>query len=120
LSTATGELRVATAGHLPPLIRRGSGAVEVVAVSPAPPLGLAGDAPVEASVHTEPGDVVVLFTDGLVERPGVHLDEGIGRLAAALRSVDGDPETLCDLVLERVIAPGQRSDDVALLAVARQ
>lgn len=120
LSTATGELRVATAGHLPPLIRRGSGAVEVVAVSPAPPLGLAGDAPVEASVHTEPGDVVVLFTDGLVERPGAHLDEGIGRLAAALGSVDGDPETLCDLVLERVIAPGQRSDDVALLAVARQ
>jgi serine phosphatase RsbU (regulator of sigma subunit) len=75
---------------------------------------------VETRLQVQRGDVIVLFTDGLVERPGANLDEGIDQLAAALASVEGDPETLCDLILERVIATGQRGDDVALLVVARR
>ena len=71
----------------------------------------------EASMEIEPGATVVLYTDGLVERPGEHIDAGLGRLADVLRGARVDPQLLCDRVLRELVPDGRRADDVALLAL---
>jgi serine/threonine-protein kinase RsbW len=121
LSPATGRVRVASAGHFPAVVRRRTGAVELLGVSPAPPLGLESPPPPETEAQLERGDAVVLFTDGLVERRGAHPDDGLERLTSTIASApDGEPEALCDLIIARVVEPGARDDDVALLVLARQ
>jgi anti-sigma regulatory factor (Ser/Thr protein kinase) len=59
----------------------------------------------------------VLYTDGLVERPGEHIDEGLGRLAAVVQEAPIDPEQLCDHVLDELVPGGAAPDDVALLTL---
>ena len=51
--------------------------------------------------RSTPGATVVLYTDGLVERPGEHIDTGLDRLADVVRGAATDPQQLCDLVLRR-------------------
>lgn len=121
LSPGTGRLRMASAGHFPALIRRVTGAVEMMELSPAPPLGLESSPSRETEAHLERGDAVVLFTDGLVERRGAHPDDGLNMLTDTVASAPaGEPEALCDLIIERVVEPGARDDDVALLVVVRR
>lgn len=69
LDPATGRLTWVSAGHPAPLVVRRDGAVEVLAADPVPPLGvgLGGDAARVQEEYLEPGDVLVLFTDGLTE-----------------------------------------------------
>ncbi len=77
---ATGRLRVALAGHPPPLLVR-EGAADWLEAVPAPPLGsldVALGEPLE--VQLQPGDLVVLYTDGVVERRGEPIDDGLRRL----------------------------------------
>jgi PAS domain S-box-containing protein len=64
-----------------------------------------------------PGSTLVLYTDGLIERPGDHLDDGLGRLAEAVSGAPEDPEALCDHVLASLVPAGGATDDVALLAL---
>jgi anti-sigma regulatory factor (Ser/Thr protein kinase) len=71
----------------------------------------------EEAAPMEAGASVVLFTDGLVERPGTVIDEGIDGLAAAVDGLGSDPEALCDHLLATLVPDGGASDDVALLAV---
>jgi serine phosphatase RsbU (regulator of sigma subunit) len=79
---------------------------------------------IEASVHRsesvtslDPGSTLFLYTDGLVERRGVTLDDGLAVLARALGDFAGEPlEKLCDLVINRLL-PAEAEDDVALVAV---
>ncbi len=71
------------------------------------------------AVHELPtGSVILLYTDGLIERPGEALDDGFARLqgAAAYRA-DLPVGDLCDELLERMAPPGGYTDDVVLLAV---
>ena len=63
----------------------------------------------------EPGSMVLLYTDGLVERPGSHLDVGMDRVAQEVAGVPADPEAVCDHLLATVVKEGPGSDDVALL-----
>jgi len=60
---------------------------------------------------------VVLYTDGLVERPGEHIDTGLDRLADVVRSATTDPQQLCDLVLAELVPDVGAPDDVALLTL---
>jgi anti-sigma regulatory factor (Ser/Thr protein kinase) len=72
----------------------------------------------EASETEMPlGGTVLLYTDGLVERPGELLDEGLDRLSAAVRGERVGPEELCDHVLAQLVPAAGVSDDVALLAL---
>ena len=64
-----------------------------------------------------PGDVIVLFTDGLVEMPGGSLDDGLARLSETVgRPGSADAEAMCEQVLSGM-TPRSLRDDIALLAV---
>jgi anti-sigma regulatory factor (Ser/Thr protein kinase) len=71
----------------------------------------------ELSAKVDARGTVVLYTDGLVERPGEHIDAGLARLAEVVRSAPPGPEALCEHVLRELVPTGGASDDVALLAL---
>ncbi|WP_432492657.1 ATP-binding SpoIIE family protein phosphatase [Kineococcus gypseus] len=108
-------LRWANAGHVPPVLRRADGSVQRLASSDDLLLGLdTGCARHEHAVDLFPGDLVVLYTDGVVERRGADLDEGIAELARSLTGPDGrDAGSWADAVLDR--AHGGPDDDAAVL-----
>lgn len=67
-----------------------------------------------------PGDVLALFTDGLVEKAGEDIDEGIERMRAALAEVGGVPlAQVADRVIARAGQDENRPDDIALLLASR-
>ncbi|WP_459644644.1 SpoIIE family protein phosphatase [Kineococcus sp. NUM-3379] len=113
------RLRWSNAGHPPPIVLRADGRIEVLAGEDADLLlGLWSGVPrAEATVDLEWGATVLLYTDGLVERRGQSLDEGLAALRDVLTEVAGGTlDQLCDGVLER-LRPQVPEDDVALVAV---
>jgi len=111
----TAELQYAAAGHLLPMLHRPGQPAVVVDGGLGPPLGLWREAPAEASA-TLPGDAtVVLFTDGLVERKGEAISDGLQRLAQALENAPADTGALPDHLLSRLLPTGAGQDDVAML-----
>lgn len=109
----TRDLQLASAGHLPPLLRRADGSVHRVDVDVSAPLGI-GDAPRQTGIRLEPGSVLALFTDGLVDMRGVDIDAGLDALCRALAAGPDDLEQLADAVLTSLDAGGA-DDDVALV-----
>jgi PAS domain S-box-containing protein len=120
LEPSTGRLRIASAGHLPPLVIT-DGRGTLLPVRPSRMLG-APPAPapaVEWAGVLPPGSTLLLFTDGLVESRSADLDEGLTRLlAAAGRAGTSDPDELCDRLLAELTG-AHRADDIALLALTR-
>ena len=106
------------AGHPPPLLVVGDGLPHFLEGAHATPLGvLPFPTFEELSVSLDAGGTVVLYTDGLVERPGKHIDEGLGLLAKVVREAPGPPDQLCDHLLNALVPEGGAPDDVALLAL---
>ncbi|MFL6119258.1 SpoIIE family protein phosphatase [Actinophytocola sp.] len=108
----TGTAEVANAGHLPPLIADGSGTSRYLPVS-GPLLGAGWPRPAATRVELPPGTLVLLVTDGLVERRRTTVDDGL----AALRdhvTHDVDLQALCDSLLDRFGHDAE--DDIALVA----
>jgi serine phosphatase RsbU (regulator of sigma subunit) len=71
----------------------------------------------ESTLDVDPGSVVLLYTDGLIERRGSTLDDGLDRLRRGLHELAGRPlDELCDALLERMLQ-GTPEDDVALVAL---
>jgi sigma-B regulation protein RsbU (phosphoserine phosphatase) len=105
------------AGHPPPLLAGADGAVTVLRRPTDLLLGVSAGAPrADHTVTLFPGDTVLLYTDGLVERRGSTLDEGTAWLEQTLTALVGQPlEHLCDALLEGMA--GAVPDDVAVLAV---
>jgi serine/threonine-protein kinase RsbW len=118
LDLPSGELRVASAGHPPPLLLVDGGARYL----PVRPTRMLGAPPAPASEWTgvlPPGATLVLFTDGLVESRCSDIDAGLARLLnAAVRTATTDPDELCDRLLAD-LAGTDRTDDIALLALTR-
>jgi hypothetical protein len=110
-------LRWTNAGHLPPLLRHPSGRVEPLAGGESVVIG-APIAPAHGQAErvVRPGSTLVLFTDGLVERPGGSLDDTMQQLCDSVAAAGGDADALCEHVLGELSVPLLR-DDVALLAV---
>jgi serine phosphatase RsbU (regulator of sigma subunit)/anti-sigma regulatory factor (Ser/Thr protein kinase) len=113
--------RYTVAGHLPPLKLGPDGTVERLDGGRSLPLGVGPDVEFEqAAIELEPGSTIVLYTDGLVERPGRSLADGLARLERSLQGEEAaalDPGALADSVLATLLAEGDPRDDVALLVV---
>jgi serine phosphatase RsbU (regulator of sigma subunit) len=115
---ATGELRGANAGHPPALIRRTGGSVELWDAALSLPLGVAADVRFgQDAVRLDPGDAVLLFTDGLIERRAAPFDDGLERLAQAV-PLFGSADAVRTAVLEAMVGDDANDDDVAVLALA--
>lgn len=116
------QLEFANAGHNPPLLRRATGRVDALDTEGVT-LGILEDGGYEqASVPLEAGDVLLLYTDGVVEAADPEQDQfGEQRLSELLASGDGaTPTELIDRVLDtlQAHADGQpQSDDVTLVAL---
>ena len=116
---ASGAVRIVGAGHPPPIAIDADGA-RYLDLPKQPPIGVAaGWAYEEVLVDIAPGAKVVLYTDGLIDRRDIALEEGLEQLLAAADRDPGRPvETVCrDLITE--LAPSEAADDIALLAMER-
>ncbi|MFF8293326.1 SpoIIE family protein phosphatase [Streptomyces sp. NPDC016309] len=120
---ATGVVQVVRAGHVDPLLRDTDGSCRRLPVPGGMPLGLSAefgrlDYPV-AILELDPGQALVLYTDGLVEQPGADLDEGMQWLAALVHDGPDDLQELADLMCDVVDERGG-DDDVAVLLLRRR
>ena len=111
------RIRYVIAGHPPPLVKRPDGSTFFLEHGRALPIGVDASIGFEAGyAELEEGSTILLYTDGLVERHGVPLDDGLGRLADIAAVADDDPEELVDSVLAALIGDNERPDDIAVLA----
>jgi serine phosphatase RsbU (regulator of sigma subunit) len=111
------RLHIANAGHPPPLLRSPDGGVRLLDGVTALLIGVDAGAPRRTiEVEVPAGSTLVAYTDGLIERPGADLDDGIAELRARLTAapLDADPALLCDAAVSGSL---DGRDDVALLAV---
>ena len=105
-----------SAGHAPAAVRIPEGGVRFLEAGLAPPLGAPVDGPTaQARDMLAPGSIVLLYTDGLVERRGAALEVGLDRLASALADAPDDLERLGDHLLEALVGDQTVTDDVALI-----
>jgi serine phosphatase RsbU (regulator of sigma subunit) len=110
------RLSVATAGHPPPLLVDAQHA-DYLTLKPGPPLGLGRSGYETKQVSIPPGTTVMTFTDGLVEKRGSSIDDGLQRLRrAAVANSEQAVEGLVNAVIAEIIPSGSE-DDVALLAL---
>ncbi|MYS33014.1 SpoIIE family protein phosphatase [Streptomyces sp. SID4920] len=119
----TGVVQLVRAGHVDPLVRDSDGGCHRVPSEGGLPLGLSAEFgrleyPV-STVELDPGQTMVLFTDGLVELPGADLDEGTQRLTALVTNGPQDLEQLADRLCASVDERGGE-DDVAMLLLRRK
>ena len=116
LEPDTGDLQIASAGHLPPVVISNAGG-RVLEMTPAAPLGAFSYGRVqEHGLRLVPGETLVMYTDGLVERPGTPLTESIDALVAAVKDATS-VDDLCRRAIERMVPPGRLRDDVAIVAI---
>jgi anti-sigma regulatory factor (Ser/Thr protein kinase) len=115
LDTGTGRLDYSLAGHPPPLVLRDGAEPRFLEAGRSAPVGVVvGGRFEEASDALAPGDSLLLYTDGLVERRDEAIETSIARMAAAAATEASSPEALCDLLTGQAGTP---DDDVAVLVV---
>jgi GAF domain-containing protein len=120
LDVATGRLDQVLAGHPPPAIVHPSGEAQLLPASQGAVLGISS-ARARASVELPAGTLLVLYTDGLVERRGELLDVGFERLTRLLSGMEApfDPQWSCDWLVGELASDAPTADDTAVLAVVR-
>ncbi|GLW50538.1 magnesium or manganese-dependent protein phosphatase [Streptomyces sp. NBRC 14336] len=128
---ASATLDIARAGHPDPAIRMADGTVLTRPTAGGLPLGIDPDADYPTTRLTlEPGETMLLCTDGLIETGGHDLDSGWKRLRTILEDHDGDLEALADALVQAVHGPSshhttgpladRREDDIAVLLLCRE
>jgi serine phosphatase RsbU (regulator of sigma subunit) len=121
LEPDTGMLEFVSAGHPPPL-RVGGEESAFLDVQPGPPLGAPNEPESFTSTRAtiEPGNALLFYTDGLVERRNESLDASLGRLRTRLatETIESADE-LCDAAIRVSLADLRREDDVCVLALRR-
>jgi PAS domain S-box-containing protein len=111
------QLHVANAGHPPMLLRAPDGAVRILDEVTGMLVGVDAATQRDTVVLEVPaGSTLIAYTDGLIERPGADMDQGIGELCArvAAAPVGATPRELCDAAVSCAL---DHRDDVALIAV---
>ena len=119
LDPQRGELRFATAGHPPMLVVAPDGVVTWLEGARTRPLGsLWGIVPAVEAHQLEPGSVVVAYSDGLVERRGRSITDGLERLAEhVVRHRTTPVDELCARVVGEMTGESPSDDDVVLLCL---
>ncbi|MFG2863420.1 SpoIIE family protein phosphatase [Streptomyces sioyaensis] len=113
------ECHLATAGHLPPVLVRRGKHPELLDLPTGTPLGVGGVPFETVTVGLDPGDQLVLYTDGLVETRHHPIDERLETLRRLLDAPDSSLEETCDRLLAELRRPDD-PDDVALLIARAQ
>jgi serine phosphatase RsbU (regulator of sigma subunit) len=113
------SFRLSLAGHLPPVLAEPGGVASLVTAPVDPPVGIgfAGHLRSSVIVRTPPGSTTLFYTDGLVERRGEAIDEGMARLCQAADT--GPPELVCSRIMAGLVGAEAARDDIALLAMRR-
>ena len=119
LDTRTGSIAFSSAGHPSP-VRVESGQAVELPVPPGPPLGVQHCHYKDHEFQLDAG-CLVMFTDGLVERRGSHLDERFALLESSLRaSPSNEPSRVADFVIDAMTSDARSSDDIVVLTARRQ
>jgi serine phosphatase RsbU (regulator of sigma subunit) len=114
---ATRRLRFANAGH-PPVLVIANGDSHYLADGLAPPIGVWSDEGYpEEGAHLAGDATLLLYTDGLIERRGESIQDGLDRLRAVAGNGAGDLERLCDHRVASLVGHEAVADDVALVAL---
>ncbi|MFJ8113981.1 SpoIIE family protein phosphatase [Streptomyces sp. NPDC096132] len=112
---ANGLCRITRAGHPPPAVVAPDGTARLLDVPPGTPLGVGGTRFTTTDTLLEPGSLLLLYTDGLVEARGSDIDERLAELTHLLTQPSPSLEQLCDTLLTHLV-PASADDDIALLA----
>ena len=125
----TGDFTVSSAGHLPPVLAAPGGQAGLLPLRPDPPIGTADDPQRRsATVFIPPGALLCCFTDGLVERRGQILDQGMDTLATTLgKLIAAGPgtstvsvaEDACAEIMRALVGSTPAQDDIAVLMLSR-
>lgn len=103
------------AGHPPPALVTPDGTARLLDLPPGVPLGIGGIPYATTEVTLEPGSILVLYTDGLVESRATDLDQGLDELIHLLTGVHLDVDQLCGTLIDH-LAPSPVEDDITILA----
>ncbi|MGH8884452.1 MAG: SpoIIE family protein phosphatase [Egibacteraceae bacterium] len=116
LDLASQRLELVSAGHPPPLVVSPGDAPRYLDLDPNLPLGAFADEPYVSSVlGLDPGSLLLLYTDGLVEERSRSLDDGLARLAQVIDPTEPSLDRLCEHLICAMVA-AEKADDIALLA----
>ncbi len=119
LDIETGSIALSSAGHPSPVSVESGLAVELP-VPPGPPLGVQHCHYKDHEFQLDRG-CLVMFTDGLVERRGSHLDERLALLESSLRaSPSSEPGLVADFVIDAMTSDARSSDDIVVLSARRR
>jgi anti-sigma regulatory factor (Ser/Thr protein kinase)/putative methionine-R-sulfoxide reductase with GAF domain len=109
-------LRISNSGHLPPIVVA-DGNARVLEIAPGAPLGTFPYGTLEEQeLQLSPGEMLVLYTDGLVERPGVPLNDSVDELAQVVGSARSAEEA-CQLAIEELVPLERLRDDIAIIVL---
>jgi serine phosphatase RsbU (regulator of sigma subunit)/anti-sigma regulatory factor (Ser/Thr protein kinase) len=116
-SLETGSLRIASAGHPPPVLVSATGEASLIELAAAPPLGtLPYPTHQELEMSLGPGETILMYTDGLIERRGEALTAGLERLRAAAGGA-ASAEEICQRVIDALVPALGSPDDIAVVAL---
>jgi serine phosphatase RsbU (regulator of sigma subunit) len=113
----TGVMTYSSAGHPPGLVASASREVRWLDGAQAPPLGMVvvTDRPTQTEM-LEAGSTLVLYSDGLLERRGEVIDEGMARLRAAAERLGADAsDHACDRLIEDSLGGSEHADDIVVV-----
>ena len=121
LDPATGSVQAVRAGHPQPLLRHANGRTEVLDLAGGVVLGIDVEASYPVTeLRLGPGDVLALYTDGLVEQAGIDIDLGVERLRGSLAEAGSSSLAgTADRLMNEARQATDRPDDIALLLAAR-
>jgi serine phosphatase RsbU (regulator of sigma subunit) len=118
LSLSTNTLRASSAGHPPPILAAPHDAATILTIPADLPLGVAPGHPRHSiAVPLPPGFVLCLYTDGLVERRNIVIDDNIEKLRRTVTAQA--PEAVCIDVMRQLVGSATPEDDVAVLVARR-
>jgi PAS domain S-box-containing protein len=120
IDTRSCLLIYSSAGHPPPVLLHPDGTWELLEQATDPPLGARPHhvPRPQAGLSYKPGDTLVLYSDGLIERRDEDIDAGLARLTTALAQDSAlSPDELADALLARLDVAGGGPDDIALVVI---